>query len=132
MASSKKWASIISSIASCVYFLVIILQVPLFRVPCTAGICRTPIEVLAGSYLSVAGALLGLIKPGRMSLCGMLLIIWGLVREIILRKSTSTTHVYIYPAMSIALFSAFLSITKDVRRIIRSCRHPRNVKAKLF
>ncbi|PQP96838.1 uncharacterized protein Pyn_11683 [Prunus yedoensis var. nudiflora] len=44
MASSKKWASIISSIASCVYFLVIILQCPLFSVPCTAGICRTPIE----------------------------------------------------------------------------------------
>ncbi|XP_021806011.1 uncharacterized protein LOC110750058 isoform X2 [Prunus avium] len=52
MASSKKWASIISSIASCVYFLVIILQVPLFRVPCTAGICRTPIEVTSSQLIA--------------------------------------------------------------------------------
>ncbi|CAN6570577.1 unnamed protein product [Malus baccata var. baccata] len=210
MASSKKWATTISSIASFIYFLVIILQIPLFSIPCTGGICRTPVEVtssqliasevfplflvkallypgafanafiknkaipgydnlklynftnvkaadaisdlqrlevsisieiyvvssepllcsnfiklilrgiyvLVGSYLSVAGAFLGLIRPGRMSLFGMLLIVWGLVREIFSSKSTSTDLIYMYPAISFALFAAFLSITRDVRRII--------------
>ncbi|KAM1060546.1 hypothetical protein FF1_025096 [Malus domestica] len=195
MASSKKWATTISSIASFIYFLVIILQIPLFSIPCTGGICRTPVEVtssqliasevfplflvkallypgafanafiknkaipgydnlklynftnvkaadaisdlqrlevLVGSYLSVAGAFLGLIRPGRMSLFGMLLIVWGLVREIFSSKSTSTDLIYMYPAILFALFAAFLSITRDVRRIIRCCRAPRFVKTKLI
>lgn len=89
-------------------------------------------QVLVGSYLSVAGAFLGLIRPGRMSLFGMLLIVWGLVREIFSRKSTSTDLIYMYPAISFPLFAAFLSITRDVRRIIRCCRAPRFVKTKLI
>ncbi|KAI4329314.1 hypothetical protein L6164_021596 [Bauhinia variegata] len=125
MASSKRWASVVCSFASLTYFAIIIFQVPILRVPCRSGICKTPLqviscqliasdlfplfivkallypgalarafyeqktipsfrkfnikptsatsdiqrlEVLAGSYLSVAGAFLGLIKPGRMSL----------------------------------------------------------------
>ncbi|KAL5575611.1 hypothetical protein UlMin_017310 [Ulmus minor] len=201
MASSKKWANTISSIASCIYFLVIILQIPLFRVPCRGGICKTPLEVtasqliatkvfptvavkpllypgafanaffknkdvpnyynflrshykftnsnpspvnsddlqrlevLAGSYLSVVGAIIGLIKPGRMSLFGTLLIIWGLVRELIMRKSTylyaGNKVVYIYPAMSIALVSAFLSVRRDVRKLFRSCKGQAVMKPKL-
>lgn len=87
-------------------------------------------QVLVGSYISVAGAFLGLIKPGRMSFYGVLLILWGLVKEIMLRKSASSNLIYIYPAMSIAVCSAFLSIAKDVRRIIRSCRGLQIVKEK--
>lgn len=72
--------------------------------------------------MSVAGALLGLMKRGRMSLFGILLVMWGLVREIILRKTAkrTTNDIYIHPAMAIALVSAFMSVRKDLRRIVRS------------
>ncbi|XVF26607.1 hypothetical protein REPUB_Repub14bG0033200 [Reevesia pubescens] len=42
------------------------------------------LEILAGSYLSVVGAFTGLLRHGRMSLFGMVLIIWGILSEIIL------------------------------------------------
>ncbi|GMY33999.1 aspartate-glutamate racemase family [Fagus crenata] len=195
MVSPKKWACIISFIASWTYFLVIIYQIPLFRIPCRTGICRTPIqvtcsqliaselfpavvvkallypgaianayfknktvpsynnllklykltnikaapatsdlqriEVLAGSYLSIAGAILGLVKPRRMSLFGTLLILWGLVREAIMRKFADKylmEAIYINPTMLIAVVSAFLSIRKDVRKIVRSYNGKRNAK----
>ncbi|KAM4100378.1 hypothetical protein ACB094_05G063700 [Castanea mollissima] len=193
MASSRKWARIISLIASWLYFLLIIFQIPLFRIPCRSGICRTPIQVtcsqliasellptivvkallypgaianalfknktipsynnllelynltnmkaalatsdlhrielLAGSYLSVAGAILGLIKPRRLSLFGTLLIQWGLVGEAITRKSADRYRmeaIYIYPTMLIAVAFAFLSIRKDVRKIVRSYKDKRH------
>ncbi|WRX34068.1 FAR1 DNA binding domain - like 10 [Theobroma cacao] len=37
------------------------------------------LEVFTRSYFCVAGALVGLLKPGRMSMFGTLLVIWGLV-----------------------------------------------------
>ncbi|KAK4590426.1 hypothetical protein RGQ29_020830 [Quercus rubra] len=193
MASSRKWARIISLIASWINFLLIIFQIPLFRIPCRSGICRTPIQVtcsqliaselfptivvkallypgaianalfknktipsynnllelynmtnmkaalatsdlhrielLAGSYLSVTGAILGLIKPRRLSLFGTLLILWGLVREAIMRKSADRylmEAIYIYPTMLIAVVFAFLSIRKDVRKIVRSYKDKRH------
>ncbi|KAL6334031.1 hypothetical protein AAG906_000086 [Vitis piasezkii] len=89
------------------------------------------LEVLAGSYFSVAGAFLGLLKYGRVSLFGMLIIIWGLVKEAILRKPANTSplkSVYMYPAMSIAVVCAFSSIRRDVRRLMRSCRARRAAK----
>ncbi|THG03061.1 hypothetical protein TEA_010735 [Camellia sinensis var. sinensis] len=43
--SAKKWAGFISYIASRAYFFLILLQFPLFRVPCRGGICTTPLEV---------------------------------------------------------------------------------------
>ncbi|KAK8664180.1 hypothetical protein V6N13_083979 [Hibiscus sabdariffa] len=52
MASSKKLATTISSIASVMYFLLIIFQIPLFRVPCRFGICRTPIEITSSQLIS--------------------------------------------------------------------------------
>ncbi|OMO54283.1 hypothetical protein CCACVL1_27916 [Corchorus capsularis] len=193
MASSKKWASFISSIASVLYFLFIILQIPLFRVPCRFGICRTPIEVtssqliaselfptyavkallypgaianaiirnkdfpsyskllkfyshsnvskapaatdlqrleiLAGSYLAVVGAFIGLLRNGRMSLFGTMLIIWGLLREIFLGgvgqslSMVPTKAVQMYPTTtSAALVCAFLSVKRDVRRLIHGKR----------
>uniref|UniRef100_A0A5B6ZFL8 Uncharacterized protein n=1 Tax=Davidia involucrata TaxID=16924 RepID=A0A5B6ZFL8_DAVIN len=196
MASSKKWATIVSRIASRIYFILIIFQFPLFRVPCRTGICTTPIEVtssqmiaskvfpavvvkallypgaianaiiknttipsydnllnvyalnkvkhspattdiqhlelLVGSYFSVAGALLGLLKSGRVSLFGTLLILWGLVKEVILGKHATRAHtkaIHVYPAMSIAVVSAFFSIRGDVRKIIRSCKPKRIAKS---
>ncbi|XP_010254354.1 PREDICTED: uncharacterized protein LOC104595350 [Nelumbo nucifera] len=187
MASPKGWASNITSIASRIYFLLIILQIPLFRVPCRSGMCTTPIEVtssqlisseifpvvvvkaflypgaiangliknmtiprwdnlldiynltdvkeasamtdlqrlevLAGSYFSVAGSLVGLLKPGRMSMFGMLLVIWGLVKEGILGKPLNTDPakaIYVYPTMFLALICAFSSVKYDVKKVVRS------------
>lgn len=86
-------------------------------------------QLLAGSYLSVAGAILGLIKPRRLSLFGTLLILWGLVREAITRKSADRHRmeaIYIYPTILIAVVFAFLSIRKDVRKIVRSYKDKRH------
>ncbi|KAF9624385.1 hypothetical protein IFM89_010773, partial [Coptis chinensis] len=47
-------------------------------------------SVLAGSYFSVAGALVGLLKPSTMSMFGTLLVIWGLVKEGLLGKPVNT------------------------------------------
>ncbi|KAK6927521.1 hypothetical protein RJ641_006112 [Dillenia turbinata] len=185
--SSKGWVSNISSIAARVFFFLIILQVPLFRVPCRAGICLTPVhvtssqliateifpvpvvkallypgaitngliknmtipkwndllsiynltdvkgapaatdlqrlEVLAGSYFTVAGSLVGILKPGRMSMFGTLLIIWGLVKEGILAKPVNqdpAKAVYAYPTMLIALICALSSIKYDVKKVMRN------------
>ncbi|KAL5729527.1 hypothetical protein ACHQM5_002466 [Ranunculus cassubicifolius] len=187
MASSQKLLNNLSSTASVIYFLLIILQIPLFRVPCRSGMCTTPIEVtssqlivseifpmvivksilypgalakslvknmtipswdnllntynltgvkeatalpelqrlevLAGSYFSVAGAFVGLMKPGRMSMFGTLLLIWGLVKEGILGRPVNTdpaTAVYVYPMIFIALVCAFSSVKYDVKKVIRS------------
>ncbi|KAF5461430.1 hypothetical protein F2P56_017533 [Juglans regia] len=185
--SSKRLASNLSTIASRIYFFLIILQIPLFRVPCRSGMCTTPLhvtssqliaseifpvavmktllypgavanglvknftvpswnnlldiynltsvkeapavtdlqrlEVLAGSYFSVAGALVGLLRPGRMSMFGTLLVIWGLVKEGILGKPVNTDPtqaVYVYPTMLIALICAFSSVKYDVKKVVRS------------
>ncbi|GAB4837606.1 hypothetical protein Ancab_002454 [Ancistrocladus abbreviatus] len=190
MANAMKgwsWVRNISSIASRVYFFIILLQIPLFRISCRAGMCTTPLhvtscqligsqsfpegavkallfpgaimhglvknmtvpswdkllniynlpdvkeasavvdlqrlEVLVGSYFSVAGAIIGLLKPGRMSMFGTLLVIWGLVKEGILRKpvnSDPSRAVYVYPTMLIALICAFASVKYDVKKVIRS------------
>ncbi|XP_059460532.1 uncharacterized protein LOC132189764 [Corylus avellana] len=185
--SSKRLASNLSSIASRIYFFLIILQIPLFRVPCRSGMCTTPLhvtssqliaseifpvavvktllypgaaanslvknmtipswdnlldiynltsvkeapavtdlqrlEVLAGSYFSVAGALVGLLRPGRMNMFGTLLVIWGLVKEGILGKPVNTDPtkaVYVYPTMLIALITAFSSVKYDMKKVVRS------------
>uniref|UniRef100_A0A2P2IND9 Uncharacterized protein LOC105122397 n=1 Tax=Rhizophora mucronata TaxID=61149 RepID=A0A2P2IND9_RHIMU len=186
-AASKGWVTNITSTASRIYFFLIFLQVPLFRVSCRSGVCSTPIhvtssqliaseifpvtvmkallypgaianglvrnmsipswdnllsiynltsvkeapavtdlqrlEVLAGSYFSVAGALVGILKPARMSMFGTLLIIWGLVKEGILGKPANTDPakaVYVYPTMLIALICAFSSVKYDVKKVVTS------------
>ncbi|KAF5185469.1 tail fiber [Thalictrum thalictroides] len=185
--SSRRWTTNVSSIAARVFFLLIIFQVPLFRVTCRSGMCTTPIEVtssqliaseifptsavkallypgafanglirnrtiptwdnllniynltdvkeasaladlqrlevLAGSYFSVAGAFVCLLKRGRMNMFGTLLIIWGLVKEGILGKPVTTDPekaVYVYPTMLIALVCAFMSIKYDLNKIVKS------------
>ena len=80
-------------------------------------------QVLAGSYFSVAGALVGVLKPGRMSMFGTLLVIWGLVKEGILGKPANTDPtraVYVYPTMLVALICAFSSVKYDVKKVVRS------------
>ncbi|KAL2237317.1 uncharacterized protein LOC105164595 [Sesamum indicum] len=181
-----KWSNL-SKHACRLYFLLIILQVPLFRVQCRSGMCTTPIqvtssqlissdvfplpvvkallypgafvnglisnmtvprwdnllsvynltgikeasavtdlqrlEVLAGSYFCVAGSLIGLVKPGRMSMFGTLLVIWGLVKEGILGKPVNTDPtkaVFVYPTMLLALVCAFLSVKYDIKKVVRS------------
>ncbi|XP_061376445.1 uncharacterized protein LOC133318458 [Gastrolobium bilobum] len=185
--SSKRWTQNISSIAARIYFCLIFFQIPLFRVTCRSGVCKTPLhvtssqliaseifpvpvikgllypgaavnglihnmtipswdnlldiynltsikeasavtdlqrlEVLAGSYFSVAGALVGLLKPGRMTIFGSLLVIWGLVKEGILGKpvnSDPSKAVYVYPTMVIALICALSSVKYDVNKVART------------
>lgn len=185
MASMGWTSSRVSYIASRVYFVLIIFQIPLFRVPCRSGMCTTPIqvtssqlianeifppfivkallypgailnglltnmtfpswdnllhmynlteaknasaivdlqrlEVLAGSYFSVAGAFVGLINPGRMTLFGTLLVVWGLVKEGILGKPVNTDPtkaVYVYPTIVVALICAFSSIRYNAKKSV--------------
>ncbi|KAK7283074.1 hypothetical protein RIF29_12331 [Crotalaria pallida] len=185
--SLRKWTRSISTTAARIFFLLIIFQIPLFRVTCRSGMCTTPLhvtssqliaseifpvpvvkallypgaaanglihnltlpkwgdlldlynltnakeasavtdlqrlEVLAGSYFTVAGALVGIIKPGRMSMFGSLLVIWGLVKEGLLGKPVTTDPskaVYVYPTMVIALICAFSSVKYDVKKVVRS------------
>ncbi|KAI8569048.1 hypothetical protein RHMOL_Rhmol02G0247700 [Rhododendron molle] len=78
--------------------------------------------VLAGSYFCVAGAIIGVLKPGRMSMFGTLLIIWGLVKEGFLGKPVNTDPaktVFVYPTMLIALVCAFASVKYDVQKVAR-------------
>lgn len=78
------------------------------------------LEVLAGSYFAVAGALVGILKPGRMSMFGSLLVIWGLVKEGILGKPVNTDPakaVYVYPTMVFAMICAFLSVKYDMKKV---------------
>lgn len=65
---------------------------------------------------------MGLLKPGRMSMFGTLLVIWGLVKEGILGKPVNTDPakaVFVYPTMVIALICAFSSINYT-KKVIRS------------
>ncbi|KAI7727396.1 hypothetical protein M8C21_009502 [Ambrosia artemisiifolia] len=93
------------------------------------------IEVLAGSYLAVAGAIIGLVKSRRLGLFGLLLLIWGLSKDPRLSKGHLSSKYYknaisiYYPTMSIAVLSAFLSIKDDVKKII-SCFKWTFVKSK--
>ncbi|PKI71170.1 hypothetical protein CRG98_008468 [Punica granatum] len=52
MASSRKWARFISSIASFTYFSLVIFQVPLFRVPCRTGTCKSPLQVTSSQLIA--------------------------------------------------------------------------------
>ncbi|KAH9666574.1 Tail fiber [Citrus sinensis] len=70
------------------------------------------LEVLAGSYLSVAGALIG---ARRMSLIGTLLLFSC--------DKASGKVVYIYPTMAIFVLCAFLSIRKDLRNWDKLTKH---------
>ncbi|PWA64209.1 hypothetical protein CTI12_AA346070 [Artemisia annua] len=81
------------------------------------------LEVLAGSYLAVAGAILGYFQSRRLGLFGMLLLIWGLSSEPRISKGHGELKghkidicIY-YPTMTIVFLSAFLSIRAAVKKI---------------
>ncbi|KAL6966789.1 hypothetical protein U1Q18_032583 [Sarracenia purpurea var. burkii] len=65
---------------------------------------------------------IGVLKPGRMSMFGTLLIVWGLVKEGILKKTVNTgptKTVFVYPTMLLALVCAFSSVKYDVKKVVR-------------
>ncbi|CAL1388151.1 unnamed protein product [Linum trigynum] len=51
-ASSKGWVKNLPAIASRIYFFLIILQVPLFRVPCRSEMFKSPIHVTSSQLIS--------------------------------------------------------------------------------
>ncbi|KAL2897855.1 Amino-acid acetyltransferase mitochondrial, partial [Bienertia sinuspersici] len=68
---SRGWTSTrISTIASRCFFFLIFLQIPLFRVPCTSGMCTTPMHVtssqLIASDIIPVVAVKTLLYPGAM------------------------------------------------------------------
>ncbi|PWA75833.1 hypothetical protein CTI12_AA239480 [Artemisia annua] len=84
------------------------------------------LEVLAGSYLAVSGAILGYFQSRKLGLFGMLLLIWGLSSEPRISKGHGEfkghkidISIY-YPTMTIVVLSAFLSIRAIVKKIV-SC-----------
>lgn len=87
-------------------------------------------QVLVGSYFAVAGAFLGLVGSWRLSLSGILLIIWGIGKEAILGQRGIKDHSssYIYPTMLIALVLAFFSVRGDVQKLIRCFTAKRKFK----
>ncbi|CAK9197969.1 unnamed protein product [Sphagnum jensenii] len=191
--------------ASLFFFLIIILQIPLFRFPCKSGYCVSPLEiaagqlaasqlvpssvvkailfpgacvfqasnghtpikvwkslledynmtdiaapsadalprleVLAGSYFVVAGAVVSLVKPGRMSMFGTLLIVWGLLKETLLLKPDSIegrkagdNSIRLEPMLFVVLVLAVLSIRFDatkVQRLVRPVAKPLKSSAKI-
>ncbi|CAN8240588.1 unnamed protein product [Cochlearia groenlandica] len=175
MAVSEKWTSkIISVIATSLFALIIVFQIPLFRVGCMNNVCHSPLEVIsshliatqivpsscikpllylgslskslllgyglptypnlditstspfsthlevfAGCLLCLLGALLSIFfKPTRLSFIGTLLIYWGLIRDILLLDSSSSSP-RLYPTLFLSSLSAFLSVQSDVRKILR-------------
>lgn len=185
MASAARgWTNArVSKIAARIFFVLIVFQVPLFRIQCRSGMCTTPIqvtscqltaneifpvavvkallypgaaasslitnmtlpkwnavlpmynltdiknasavvdlhrlEVLAGSYFAVAGALIGVVKPGRMSMFGTLLVVWGLVKEGLLGKPVNTDPtkaIYVYPTILLAIICAVSSIRYNLKK----------------
>ncbi|KAL2613601.1 hypothetical protein R1flu_025293 [Riccia fluitans] len=174
--------------AALLFFCLILLQVPLFRVPCNTGSCTTPLqvtmvqvaasgimpeimmkvllypgavahhlyrgesvssllsvwnnlmqeyklkdntppeqsfkfrlEVVAGSYFAVGGAVVSLIKPGRMSLFGILLITWGLIKDDLFdNPGKEPSHlVHADLLLFVALVLAVLSIRYDMNKVKR-------------
>lgn len=76
-------------------------------------------QVIVGSYLSVAGAFIGLLRRGRMSYFGLTLILWGIAREMFASGSTKAPS--LSPEMILTMFVAFCSMKRDVRKIIKCC-----------
>ncbi|KAL3700704.1 hypothetical protein R1sor_018726 [Riccia sorocarpa] len=174
--------------AASLFFCLIFLQVPLFRVPCNTGSCTTPLqvtmvqvaasgvmpemmikgllypgavaqhlyrrgsvssllslwnnllevynltnitppeqnfkfrlEVVAGSYFAVGGAIVSLLKPGRLSLFGILLITWGLIKDDLFdNPEKEPSHlVHADLLLFVALVLAVLSIRYDMNKVKR-------------
>ena len=71
----------------------------------------------------MTGAILGLLKQGRLSLFGMLILLWGLTKELIREEAThldAPSSMHVSPVIFLGLLAALLSIKGDMRQIIRS------------
>lgn len=82
-------------------------------------------QVLAGSYFAVAGAFISLVKSGRMSMFGTLLILWGLVKETLLATDPSKAGregIHASPMLFVALILSVLSIKFDLAKVNRLTR----------
>ncbi|KAJ1415902.1 hypothetical protein SESBI_17741 [Sesbania bispinosa] len=66
--SSKGWTKNVSTISAHIFFLLIIFQIPLFRVTCRSGVCTTPLHVtssqLIASEIFPVPIVKGLLYPG--------------------------------------------------------------------
>ena len=80
------------------------------------------LQVLIGSYFAVAGAVAGLIKPGRMSLFGILLLVWGLIREGVFDSSEKQVPIYMSPLMLFAVICAFFAVNYDKQKVQKLAR----------
>ncbi|CAM6095336.1 unnamed protein product [Calypogeia fissa] len=186
MAYDAKW---IPQVAASIFFFIVLLQVPFFRVPCRTGVCKTPLqvsvgqmaasdivpeavlkgflypgaifrhlyqgdtlapiwgnllqeynltgdfepasaaykyrlEVVAGSYFAVGGAIVSLIRPGRMGMFGLLLIIWGLIKDGMFERAGNVGKdpanlVHAEPTLFLALALALLSVRYDMKKVSR-------------
>ncbi|TYK10563.1 hypothetical protein E5676_scaffold459G002170 [Cucumis melo var. makuwa] len=87
-------------------------------------------QVIAGSYLAVGGGIMGMVRAGggRMSLFGCLITMWGIVwrKSSYLNPNKEKEISQIYPTMFLVLLLAFLSVRKDVRRIVRTLKPQSN------
>jgi hypothetical protein len=80
------------------------------------------LQVVAGCYFAVGGAIVSLIKPGRMSMFGLLLVIWGLTKDKIFGNEESfgndpANAVSVTPFAFLALALALLSIRYDMKKV---------------
>ncbi|CAH2067992.1 unnamed protein product, partial [Thlaspi arvense] len=130
MARSKKWASLISIIASSLFSFIIVFQIPLFRVPCRNKSCETPLEVMScqmiGNEAIPSSVVKSLLYPGAMakSLIGgsglpnyhKLFKFYGFDEKY--RSSSLSTdihHLEVFAGSCLCLLGASLSLFKPTR-----------------
>ncbi|KFK42421.1 hypothetical protein AALP_AA2G254100 [Arabis alpina] len=129
MAQSKKWASLISIIASSLLTFIIIFQIPLFRVPCRNKSCETPLEVMSchliGSELIPSYVIKTFLYPGAIvkSLINgsefpnyhNLFEFYGFKEMYRSSFSTDVHHLEVFAGSCLCLFGALLSLFKPRR-----------------
>lgn len=82
------------------------------------------LQVVAGCYFAVGGAIVSLIKPGRMGMFGLLLIIWGLIKDGMFERPENVEKdpadlVRLEPFLFFALALALLSVRYDMKKVER-------------
>ncbi|ESQ27053.1 hypothetical protein EUTSA_v10019167mg [Eutrema salsugineum] len=129
MALSKKWASIISVIASSVFTFIIVFQIPLFRVACRNKSCESPLEVISsrliGSEVLPSSVVKSLLYPGAIakSLIGgsglpsyhNLFEFYSFHELNRASFSTDIRHLEVFAGSCLCLLGALLSLFKPTR-----------------
>lgn len=80
--------------------------------------------MVAGSCFAVGGAIISLIRPGRTGMFGLLLIIWGLIKDGMFERSENIGKdpadlVRAEPTLFFALALALLSVRFDMKKVSR-------------